>query len=278
MINYLKRKIKAFRMKRTFAEYGFEVKSFALKNIGQVDYAQWLHPLEELKEITTSKVGFFKNLASEGALIIDIGSHTGDTSVPMALAVGKSGVVIALEPNQYVYKILEKNSKLNPDLTTIHPYCFAATLEDGEFMFNYSDASFCNGGYLSQIRKQNHNHSYELKVEGKNLERFLLANYGNDLHRLQLIKIDAEGYDKEILKTIPGIIKKYKPKLMIECYKNLSPEERNELFDIVNGLGYELLRLENFEENGRHQKIERENMMDEKHFEMLALPTTNTTK
>jgi FkbM family methyltransferase len=41
-------------------------------------------------------------------MIIDIGTYTGDTTVPMALAVGKGGIVLGLEPNQYVYKILEK--------------------------------------------------------------------------------------------------------------------------------------------------------------------------
>jgi hypothetical protein len=86
-----------------------------------------------------------------------------------------------------------------------------------------------------------------------------------------LIKIDAEGYDKEILKTIPEILENYKPNLMIECYKALDVEEREELFDLVNGFGYQLYLLENFDLFDEMKKIDKSNMNDKKHFDMLAV-------
>jgi FkbM family methyltransferase len=271
MINYLRRKLKKREQKRTFEEYGYKIKTFHISNIGQVEYAQWLHPFEKPKEITDSKVKFYQTLAGKGSMIVDIGAHTGDTTLPMALAVKKEGVVLGIEPNQYVYKILEKNASLNPEFTNIHPYCFAATENEGNFTFNYSDASFCNGGFLSQIKNQHHKHNYQLTVKGKNLEKFLYENYSNYLPKLDLIKVDAEGYDKEILKTIPNILNDYKPGLMVECYKRLNKEERYELFDLLTDHGYEVYYLENFEVDGSKIKIERENMTDKKHFEMLAI-------
>lgn len=271
MIQYIKQKLEQSRQKKKFKEYGFEIKTFQVDKVGVVEYAQWLHPFESPKEINDSKVNFYKTLAKEAGMIIDIGAHTGDTTVPMALAVGKKGLVLGIEPNQYVYKILEKNSHLNKQHTNIVPLCFAATKNDGVFIFNYSDASFCNGGFLTQIKNQNHKHNYQLEVAGKNLEKFLLTEYSNDLPRLDLIKIDAEGYDKEILKTIPHILKEYKPNLMLECYKKLSREERFELYDILINHGYDVFFLENFEEEGNKIKLEQHNMTDRKHFEMLAI-------
>jgi len=271
MIQYIKRKLERSRQKKSFKEYGFEIKTFQVDKGRKVEYAQWLHPFESAKEINDSKVNFYKMLAKEGGMIIDIGAHTGDTTVPMALAVGKKGLVLGIEPNKYVYKVLEKNADLNTNYTNIVPLCFAATENDGVFTFNYSDASFCNGGFLTQIKNQNHKHNYKLEVTGKNLEKFLLAEYPDDLHRLDLIKIDAEGYDKEILKTIPHILNKYKPNLMLECYKKLSREERFELYDILKNHDYEVFFLENFEEDGSKIKIERNNMDDRKHFEMMAI-------
>src|SRR3990170_8934316 len=167
MINYIKRKIQKLKQKKTFLEYGYEVKTFDIDTIGKVEYAQWLHPFESPKSITTSNVNFYKKLASQGSMIIDIGAHTGDTTVPMALAVGKEGLVLALEPNKYVFKILDKNASLNPAYTNIQPRCFAATKDEGEFVFNYSDASFNNGGFLSEIHKKKHHHDFTLKVQGK---------------------------------------------------------------------------------------------------------------
>jgi len=272
MINFIKKKIEKLKLKRTFKEYGYEIKTFSIKDIGHIEYAQWLHPFEGPKEVTDSNINFYRKLASPGAMIIDIGAHTGDTTVPMALAVGKNGLVLALEPNKYVYKILEKNATLNRAHTNIVPVCFAATSEDGDFVFNYSDASFNNGGFLSEIHTKNHNHNYTLKVTGKNLQNYLLKNYSKELERLELIKVDAEGYDKEILKTIPEILNRYKPNLMVECYKRLDQAERFELFDIIHGHGYTLYYLENFEESGKKIPVERANMMDRKHFEMMAIP------
>jgi FkbM family methyltransferase len=189
----------------------------------------------------------------------------------MALAAGKNGVVLALEPNKYVYKILEKNASLNREHTNIVPVCFAATSEDGDFVFNYSDASFNNGGFLSEIHVKKHHHNYTLTVSGKNLQNYLFKNFANELERLELIKVDAEGYDKEILKTISEILNRYKPNLMVECYKRLDQNERFELFDIIDSHGYKLFYLENFEESGKQIRIERNNMMDRRHFEMMAI-------
>jgi FkbM family methyltransferase len=272
MISYIKRKLEKRRLKRTFKEYGYEIKKFQLKDLGEVEYAGWNHPFEKPKDITDSNLEFYRRITRPGSMVIDIGAHTGDTTVPMALAVGKEGLVLGMEPNPYVYKILKKNASLNPGLTNIVPICAAATAEAGTFTFHYSDASFCNGGFLSEIENQQHHHNYTLDVKGIELEKLLLEKYADRLPSLSLIKVDAEGYDKEILKTIPKILQDYRPNLMVECYKRLSGEERDELFDVIDGFGYDLFYLENFEADGERRQIQKENMMDQRHFEMLALP------
>ena len=271
VINYLRKKLAKRKRKRTFQEYGHRVDQFRVEGIGEVDYAQWLHPSVKPDTVRDENVRFYQQLARPGSMIIDIGAHTGDTTVPMALAVGKAGLVLALEPNRYAFKILEKNAQLNPALTNIVPLCLAATATEGAFDFNYSDASFCNGGFLSQIDKQRHGHPYVLSVQGVNLQDLLQQRYAEYLPKLDLLKIDAEGYDKEILKTLPDILENYRPSLMVECYKRLNGAERAELYDVITHHGYELFRLENFEESGTRVPIEKANMNDEKHFEMLAL-------
>ncbi len=273
MLNFIKRKRAKKQQKRTFCEYGYKVDSFKIETggAGTVEYAQWLHPFVKPKALTEESVLFYKSLFRPGAMAIDIGAHMGDTAVPMALAAGKEGLVLALEPNMYVYKILEKNASLNPQHTRIVPLCCAATAEDGTFTFNYSDASFCNGGFLSKIKTRRHGHNFPLEVKGINLERYLLENYPDDLKRLEFIKVDAEGYDAEILSSLPTIIRDYQPTMIIECYKRLTVEERHVLYDLVDGYGYDLFYLEDFEKTGEKKKIGRENMTDERHFDMLAV-------
>lgn len=95
---------------------------------------------------------FFRQYSKSSGLAIDIGAHTGDTTVPMALAIGPKGTVLAFEPNPHVFRVLQKNSELNRSKTNIVPLCFAATDHDGEFEFNYSDASYCNGGFFQSTK------------------------------------------------------------------------------------------------------------------------------
>jgi len=273
MFDFIKRKIARHKRKRTFSEYGYTVNSFEISEyeIGKVEYAQWNHPSESQKVLNDSIVRFYGGIIDRGSMVIDIGAHTGDTTVPMALVAGKNGLVLALEPNQYVFKILQKNSSLNVDNTNIIPLCFAATSEDGEFEFNYSDASYCNGGFLSQNHNKRHHHNFTLKVKGVNLERYLFEYYSEDLSRLSLIKIDAEGYDAKILQSLQSVVTTYKPALLIECYKLLSTEERSHLYDLIDGYGYDLYYIQNFNDNAERIKLEKKNMNDRRHFDMLAI-------
>ena len=252
-------------------EYSTVIKNMEVEGHGTISFAQWQHPKEEPKKITKEIIDFYKRLGVEGKVIIDIGTHTGDTTVPMGIAAGNNGLVIGLEPNKFVFKVLEENIRLNQSIANIDAFCFAATDVDGDYVFNYSDPSFCNGGYLSEIENKNHNHYYPLDVKGKNLSSFLEANYSSQIAHISLIKIDAEGYDKEIIKTISKLINEQKPVLMVECYKKLSFTEREELFDSLDKLDYKLYRLYDFETLNDLKSIDREDMHLTKHFEILAL-------
>uniref|UniRef100_UPI004047E27C hypothetical protein n=1 Tax=Roseivirga sp. TaxID=1964215 RepID=UPI004047E27C len=73
-------------IKSTFKEYGYEIQKFNIDGYGEVDFANWLHPFNRPIHLGTSEVNFYKSLAPVGSMIIDIGTYTGDTTVPMALA------------------------------------------------------------------------------------------------------------------------------------------------------------------------------------------------
>ena len=271
--------LKQFRnssKKKVFSEYGFRIDSFSLEKFPEVEFAQWQHPLCEPFRLRDSSVDFYRALVKPGDFIIDIGAHLGDTTVPMALAAGKQGCVLALEPNRYVFKILEKNASLNAGLTNIIPLNIAATAEDGQFSFNYSDVSFCNGGFLSQREKQDQHHKYALRVEGRNLEKILEKEYASFLPKLSLIKIDAEGYDKEIIKTVSHIISTCRPKLLSECNQFLTKAEREELYDVMTRFNYKLYKIEEDDTTAfiavNEKPLAKEDMMKHKHFDILAKP------
>ncbi len=238
MIGYWARKVQRHRARRTFREYGFDVQRFQLPRDGEVEYAQWKHPFEKPKVVSQDDVDGLRRFIRAGDTAIDVGAHTGDTTVPMALACGPDGLAIALEPNPHVFKILEENAGRNRDKTHVVPLNFAATEDDGDFQFHYWDASFGNGGYLSRLHNQRHGHRYPLRVTGKNLERYLRAHFADRLSRLSFLKTDCEGYDKDVLRTLRGVLTEFRPVVVCEVHKKLDAAERHDLFDVLKGAGY----------------------------------------
>lgn len=256
--------------------YGFEVRAFNLPRDGRVEYAGWLHPRETVKKISQESVDHLRTFLSPGDVAIDIGAHTGDSAIPMALAVGQSGVVLALEPNPYVFPVLKKNSELNPEKTTIIPLPFAATPEDGVFEFEYSDAGFCNGGLHEHVSRWKHGLAFKLKVTGKNLAAYLTREYPHLLPRIRYIKVDAEGYDLTVLSTLTDLIARHRPFIRAEVFKWTRRPQRERLIHFLTSAGYAVWRVQN-EANYCGTALGAESVMDWAHYDIFGVPQPATT-
>ena len=255
MINYFKASFKRKKARRVTKEYPHSIISFDLEQDGKIEFANWENPLVTAIHITQSDVDFFRRFIKRGDFVIDIGANIGDTTVPMAIAAGKEGTTLGFDPNPYVYKILEANAALNPDKTNIIPVCSAISKEEEEFYFISSEASFANGG-ISPTRESNHGKFvYPQKVKGVNLLDFLKMNHKELLNKLSFIKIDTEGYDKEILKSISDLIAELKPIIVAESFGKSSDEAKMELFEQISIHGYDLFYFEDFKHNTTTQEI-----------------------
>lgn len=255
MINYFKASFKRKIARRATKEYPHSIIRFDLEGDGLIEFAKWENPLAIAINISQSDVDFFRRFIKAGDFVIDIGANIGDTTVPMAIAAGKEGTTLGFDPNPYVYKILEANAALNPDKTNIIPVCRAISTEEEEFYFISSEASFANGG-ISPTQESNHGKFvYPHKVKGVNLLDFLKTNYKNLLDKLSFIKIDTEGYDKEILKSISDLIAELKPVIVAESFGKSSDEAKMELFEQISIHGYNLFYFEDFKHNTKTQEI-----------------------
>jgi FkbM family methyltransferase len=271
MISYIKRKIEKWKTKKFFREYGHKIETYNLARDGKIDFAVWLNPLEKPKKITQSGVDFFRKFVKEGDLAIDIGSHMGDTTVPMALAAGAKGHVLAFDPNPHVFKILTINTSLNKEKMNITPVPRAITSEDGEYFFTSSEASFNNGGIQKNAANLHGNFTLKEKIVGVNLEKYLRENYPDRLPFLSFIKVDTEGYDKTVLESITGILETYKPTVIAECFKKLTKDERNELYDLLHSRGYVIHHFDDWEVDTTIIPISRDDMTRWRHFDILAI-------
>ena len=190
----------------------------------------------------------------------------------MAVVTGKKGLILAFDPNPYVFEVLLKNTKLNTELTHTVAHNFAITEKEEEFYYNSSEASFNNGGISKQKNNKHGKFALDNKVKGINLEEFLEKEYPAHISQLKLIKIDTEGYDKEIIKSISELLKKYKPVVITECFGKDKPEEKFEQFELLKYLGYSIYYFSEFSSNAQITPInEASEMLKWGHFDLYAI-------
>lgn len=187
----------------------------------------------------------FSEIIPQNSIVLDIGAHIGYFSLVFGSCVGKEGKVLAFEPNPKTFDVLKKHAEMNPNFNII-PYNLACTHKDGNFKFHYSDPNIygvgTNGGYFDGIEKgkeikQFHHH--EIDVIGVNVYDFLLKNHPELINKINFIKTDTEGFDKEVLKTLKPIIEKNKPILMVEAFRALTDEEIKDFYNTIKSFGYE---------------------------------------
>ncbi len=260
-------------------EYPYELTTFHLSTDGDIEFALWNHPSAKRRtaagkgvRLTQSMVDVIRQFLNPGDVAIDIGAHTGDSTVPIALAVGAAGTVFALEPNIFAYKILLPNAALNKKKANIIPLNFAATPTDGTFEFEYSDPGFCNGGLHQHIGRWRHAHFFKLPVIGRNIPAFLDANYAEESRRVRYIKIDTEGLDRAVASSLRDLLVRSRPYIKTEMYKYMPEEERVGYYRDLRELGYAMFKVESEETDYRDTAIDESDLMKWSHFDVFAVP------
>jgi FkbM family methyltransferase len=253
--------------------YGVELQVHTLPRDGRIEVAQWLAPKAHSIVPKQEEIDRLRTILRPGDVAIDVGAHMGDTALPMAFAVGAAGAVFALEPNPYVYPVLEQNAGLNRDRTRIIPLRFAAMREDGEYEFQYGGPEYSNGGFHEGMSRWRHASAFTVKVPGHNVDRYLRANHPDLLPKLRLIKVDAEGFDLAVLETMVPLIVEFHPWLQVEMFslKRSLEGYRERLFDFLTSHGYQVRRIE----KGPYTEgtlVTRENLNQWNYFDAICIP------
>ena len=165
----------------------------------------------------------------EGGVFIDVGAHVGYYTLDASKRVGKSGKVVAVEPNPPTADRLRRNVSLN-NASNVSVQQVACT--DTEMKLHFFQAGFENTG-SSSLSKNNARSNQEIEVRGARLDAIVKEL---DLRRIDLVKIDVEGAELQVLRGMTESLAKYRPKVIIELVegnlKNLgaSVKEVREFF------------------------------------------------
>ncbi len=143
-------------------------------------------------------------LVKPGDTVFDIGANVGCHSLLFANLVGPEGKVVAFEPTDWGYKKLSRNFELN-NYKNIKLEKLA--LSDCEAFS--SEYKFRSQWFISGART---------KKEKGFVNYITLDKYVEEqsINRINLIKIDVDGYECKIIRGGKNIIEKFKPVIIVE--------------------------------------------------------------
>ena len=205
--------------------------SFHIKNIRKIftliNYNIKVINYAATREVLFQNIYFkYKEFLPDGnGIVFDIGSQYGDYAIACNKLYG-SKLVIAFEPLQRNYRIAKRNIKLSKadDSVSVHN----VAISNQEIIGIDNKSMFSNLNNNGELFKPKF-----LVLD--NLIKRLECDY---TLKIDIIKIDVEGFEMNVLESAIETIKKYKPKLIIEThtfdlYKKVSY--------LLSDLGYNLI-------------------------------------
>lgn len=144
-----------------------------------------------------------------GDVAVDVGANVGLLTVPLALAVGPGGRVLAVEPLPENVERLERNVHRN-GIGNVTVVSAAAGAEDGEVQLQVAaDSAFSSVEPVTKYRV-----SGALRVPCRRLDS-LWDELGRP--RVALVKIDVEGAELSVLDGAQELLRTSRPVLLVEA-------------------------------------------------------------
>jgi FkbM family methyltransferase len=173
-----------------------------------------------------------------GDIAIDIGGNIGLQSIRMGLCVGNEGKVLAFEPLNYLREKLERNISLNQlNNITVFPFALSDMASEAEFNI---DTKAWNQGTFSL---KNAHGSTKQQVTVKVADDFPGIN---SLLKIDLIKIDVEGFEYNVLRGLKATLLKQRPRIIFEFDSNYwtAPDQNiTDCYHFLKALGYDLYQI-----------------------------------
>lgn len=172
-----------------------------------------------------------KNL-NKNSVFFEVGPNSGYFSL-LASTIIKTGTIRAFEPAPQPYENFKKSISLN-NIKNIKLSNVCVGNRNGVAEFYVSFHSDVSG--LKETPYQKGNKIIKSKM-------ITLDNYckENKIRKIDIVKIDTEGAEKNIIFSSGNVIKKFHPKMIIEfCNKTAKSYgyHPNEIYDFLTKLGY----------------------------------------
>ena len=208
--------------------YSISQTSFLMLNINNDDSSVVKHFWRGQHELKELDIWF--DIARNEGIFIDVGSHTGLYPIT-CLKANQRNNIVCFEPHFMNLSRMIMNLRLNGFTKNIMPVLGAVSNFNGKSKFNIdSDISYMGqGGKIGKIGNS---------INVYKLDTFFSENF-NTNKKIKAIKIDAEGEDLNVLLGAENLIKKHKPKIIIEVRE----ENKIEIINFLKSNSYKIFNL-----------------------------------
>ena len=161
-----------------------------------------------------------------GFVAFDIGANIGIQSIRMSQCVGQTGKVYSFEPLGHLQKKFKQNIALN-NCENIKLFPWALSDKEATLTMNINENEWNQGTFsLNWTNSLGTPEQIIVKI-ADDIEEL------QNIERLDLIKIDVEGFEYQVLRGLKAVLQKYKPRIIFEYDKNYWLNTGQKLTDCI---------------------------------------------
>ena len=212
----------------------------------------------------------FEKLLPAGGVAVDVGANVGAHTLTLATLVGTQGRVLAFEPNPATRRKLQVNLSLNAlSQVDVFGVALGNTNEQLQLRVPRSDSLQASNPGLASL------HALETPHDLVNVDvRVFDEVVGLKLERLDVVKIDVQGYEQAVLEGMKSSLRRFCPAILFE-YEDWAWEKSGShwlrVYEDLSVCGYELWWIRSGRRTATFVPISDATPVAG-HFEVLALP------
>lgn len=207
--------------------------------------------------IENGSLSYLGRYIRSDATVIDVGANIGWFTYEISKLLNHNGRVIAVEPDERnlirLHRVLSRK-RIKPLVEVL-----SCGLSDRE-----------NSGYLILDERNPANHKVtetsdqDIEIDLKTLDQITM-----NVPKIDLIKIDVQGYELKVLKGSTNTLSRYRPILLIEIDNRFSTDQSELVLKFVTEFKYSFSTT-----SGEVMTLE--DLLGKKgYFDVLCLPTNN---
>jgi FkbM family methyltransferase len=163
------------------------------------------------------EIAALRRIVKRGDIVADVGANVGYMTAHFAEMVGRNGKVFAFEPGPTALGVLRETAE-SCLYRNIQVVASAVSNRNGVAKFFETDAALSKGFSRIDLRPSNRHTSTEIAIPVTRLDSFFATL---DARRLSLVKIDAEGHERQCIEGLVGVLAEgRRPALMTEATGN----------------------------------------------------------